>query len=1241
MAFQIPLHFEDLTRPTTAPWTVTPLSQRDSPSDHLLLLLDDEIQTVLLDNNPPSHHLTSLYTLITRYRSLTAEQRRSLVNLLLALSAAATQSDPTHIKLSLFLLSGFAVTASAVTPPCKFWDKTGRESVLEAAYTLISSSPTPATFSASDREQLASLLVRTLLHVLESPTAARHRPIRPLLARLLDAALTLDDRQTLPATSALLHALTRHEHLPPPLAQILATVVNERPSHEQFVAHLIREIARLPADMLVRDVAASKSLAAFISDLAELMPSLFRSNLAMLLSQLDVDSYTFRNGVVHVIGVLIRDKPDADDPLLQLLLQRAHRDVNAFTRSKAMQVWINLVENAVVPNRLFPSLADMAASRLDDRTAAVRKYATQLLGALLKHNPFGPALKINHFSEKYDEMCKLVPDEDKPGDESADVSEIASEDDSENSEHEEDGGQSDENLARRQESDVDTTLNQENDADGEGGHANENTDDGNDVPMTGDKEESTVDRELIVKKRFYKCAVDYIRAVQVGLETVYNMLRSKSITDVAEAVSLLVTAIQFQIESGSSRTVRKMLPLVLARENNVREKVTEAYVRLLAPGGVDGLDEKEAAMAVAKGLTALGIGSTTGELACLEALITALCSGKNDARVITPAVIAVLWDLLAGRVPGASDEQRRTACMFIAMIAKDRPESLLQRVDILESTGLVEPSLTRWSCVALCNLPPGSDADGRLCNRLTELARSSTDLSIAEQALNGIFVLAPEPEAIASKIIHDLAEKLQDNAVQADVKVLSRFLLVVGHVAVRELVRIESLVSQLRKASSERRTEEDNEEEEQAGAEAEKALELAEKELVSPNSLLGRYGQLAQEISADINAPTELRASAVLCLSKLMCVQKKFCERNLRLLFSLVASSTDAMIRANAVTALGDLTFRFPNLIEPWTSHIYGWLSDENEKVRKTTLMVLTHLILNDMIKVKGQIVGMAICILDKDERIADLARLFFHELARKSSNAIYNILPDTISCISNKYDLKQDEFKQVVGFLVALMDKEKHADGMVEKLCHRFRSSESERENRDLAYCVAQLKMSERGLKKLNEKFKSFSAALIDDEVHEWITQAISKGAKSSSAGSLLQVVEELQGKISVIRKAAGKDGAEEVESCGTGEVENKDSGQVGAGEEGGECIERVEETNERATRGASRGRRGARGGGRRGRGQGCGGATRSTRSRRIVESDEESADDVVEEDDDDDSDGDGSMDDEIGEEDIGDDEE
>ena len=47
-------------------------------------------------------------------------------------------------------------------------------------------------------------------------------------------------------------------------------------------------------------------------------------------------------------------------------------------------------------------------------------------------------------------------------------------------------------------------------------------------------------------------------------------------------------------------------------------------------------------------------------------------------------------------------------------------------------------------------------------------------------------------------------------------------------------------------------------------------------------------------------------------------------------------------------------------------------------------MKIMTRLILNDMVKVKGQISEMATCLEDDDPRIAELAKSFFSELSKK-----------------------------------------------------------------------------------------------------------------------------------------------------------------------------------------------------------------------------------------------------------------
>ncbi|CAN8063657.1 unnamed protein product [Agarophyton chilense] len=1122
MAFQIPLHFEDLTRQTDSVWNINPSDLRHQSTQALFQTFSNDV-TSILSQSSQSQQFKALYALIIRYKSLKISEKGELLNVIEKTAQASRPTNPHSIKVSLYFASGLAVTAPSITPACKFWDKTARVLILETIYRLLSTIQLPSAFSDSDKDQIASLLVRTSLHVLESTVAAKDKSTRALLAQTLSWCLLFDPRQTLPVNTALIHALNRHEHLPIPLADILHQTTNLHPSHTTFVSEFIRDIARLPSEHLAKDTSAAKSIAGFVSELPGRLPGLCRANLALLLSQLDGDSYIVRNGIIHLIATLIETNPDPKDPLLQILLDRAHRDVHAFTRSKAMQAWISIANAKKVPIPLYPSLAEIATSRLEDKAVAVRKYAAQLLAALLQNNPFGPSLKRSHFEAKWKEISSSKDIEDvceaqTIGDQyQADADNEENEDDLEPDEK-----QFEKRMAAGDEMQPNVPLSNPLVADVVSSDTND--DEEKTEVEEGELESEQInaadqvgneDSELILKKNYYASSLAFTDAVEKGLQTLYDMLRSKSVTDVAESVSFLITAVQFQLEAASGVAVRKMLPLILAREANVRQIAVKAYAKLLCPGGLDLAGEKDAALAIAKSLVALGLGATIGELACIESLISAMFQ-DGEANVISPAVIAILWDLFEDRIPGASESQRRTACILVGMIAAERPQTLQHKINVIASIGIPDPAYTRWSCAALCKLQNGTHVDGQLLEQLCIVAKTSKSMSAVEQALNAIFQISPIPERVVGDLLRDLASELHAKAEAVDIIELSRFLVVVGHVAVKELVRIEVLVTKVRKDIAEQAKSDGNhDDEEQANAEADCALELAEKELVNPSSLLGRYGTIARKIASDNSVKPILQASAVLCLAKLMCVQERFCESNLRLLFSILSGATDPQVRSNAVTALGDLAFRFPNLVEPWSSHIYSSLRDSDERVRKNTLMTLTHLILNDMIKVKGQIVGLAICILDENKRIAELAKLFFNELARKAANAIYNILPDTISCMSKMDGLTKSGFKTVVSFLVGLMDKEKHGDGMVEKLCHRFRTSESDREAQELAYCISILNMSERGFRKLNDNFKSYSCKLSNSDVYEYLSAAISKCNKQGISASWAQGIEELKQKI------------------------------------------------------------------------------------------------------------------------------
>ncbi len=60
--------------------------------------------------------------------------------------------------------------------------------------------------------------------------------------------------------------------------------------------------------------------------------------------------------------------------------------------------------------------------------------------------------------------------------------------------------------------------------------------------------------------------------------------------------------------------------------------------------------------------------------------------------------------------------------------------------------------------------------------------------------------------------------------------------------------------------------------------------------------------------------------------------------------------------------------------------------------MRKQCLLVIVHLILNGMLKLKGEIVDILMLLLDEDESMKNQVNLFLSELNVKDNNVIYNL---------------------------------------------------------------------------------------------------------------------------------------------------------------------------------------------------------------------------------------------------------
>ncbi|KAK8916246.1 hypothetical protein KSP39_PZI022560 [Platanthera zijinensis] len=957
------------------------------------------------------------------------------------------------------------------------------------------------------------------------------------LGRII-GCITAKHKRTAESCASILHLIYRFDFAVPHLAEVIAAAVNKYGDGSLAIA-LVREIGRTDPKDYVRDGLGAENVGRLIVELADRMPRLISTNIGVLIPHFGGESYKIRNALVGVLGKLVvkafndleKDQSSkimrlrGKQAMLDILIERC-KDVSAYTRSRVLQVWAELCEERAVSIGLWNELASVASGRLEDKSAMVRKSALNLLITMLQHNPFGPVLRAPTFGatlEKYKEKLQVM--EPACSDECASDGEILSGEDPHKAVSGDGDVLNEESIVQPEESTSDSLISSSQD------QTQENTS----VPDIGNLEQiKALVASLEAGLQFSKC-------IASTMAILVQLLASSSVTDVENSILLLMRCRQFQID-GAEESLLKMLPLVFSQDKSIYEAVENAFVSIYI---------RKIPSETALNLLNLAINSSIGDLAAVECLICSLMS-KGE---ISQSTISALWDYFSFNISGVVASQSRGALSILCMAAKSSPGILSSHLQDIIDIGFgrwakVEPLLARTACVALERLTEddkeklrfnGSKIFGVLQSLVTGfLLPERIWYAAADKAISTLYSIHPAPETFAADLVKKsltsvLSHTTSDEAgCQADsdgnksstvlASKLGRFLFVVSQIALNQLVYVESCVRKIRLEKSKKEKAKYESEvtdgdpvcaAEVQGINAELGIgasddviidslyEKAEKEIVcsssSDRNLIGYCAPFLSKLCKNINLIQkypDLQASAMLALCRLMIIDADFCEANLQLLFTVVESAPSETVRSNCTVALGDLTVRFPNLMEPWTENMYARLRDPSTSVRKNAVLVLSHLILNDMMKVKGYIDEMAVRIEDKDERISSLAKLFFHELSKKGNNPIYSLLPDILGRLFSQ-NLQEEAFCNIMQFLITSIKKDKQMEGLVEKLCNRFSGVTDTKQWECIAYCLSQLTFSEKGLKKLVDSFKVYEHVLSEDSVMDYFRSIINKCKK------------------------------------------------------------------------------------------------------------------------------------------------
>lgn len=983
-------------------------------------------------------------------------------------------------------------------------------------------------------------------------------------------------------STAILDGIIRMEHMAVYAGEIChqEKVQSSHDSHSKPIAmtmELVAEISKMNLGLV--SAQGVKNISSFIESYAKADPESFSLFIPTMIKQVDSPAHQMRSAMIQAMGHVIEyireviaapvsDNADAKpsfnnrhallrqrDDLLNILVERTH-DINPYTRACLLKVWAALIDSNAVPVKRMGSIAEVALDRLFDKNSFVRRSALTLFTSLVDGNPFTGKLDMAIFEQQKTELEKLIEIRLQELSETM-ASKLAAE--AEKAElrkkRAEEGGKS-----TSEEDDEEEALDEDE--------------------LFADAEADEIMVDLRAKHDYVSSATEFMKAIASALTRIAEMLESKNVSDVVEAIGFFGRAINFQVH-GALEEFTKAFKLIWHTDASVRQELQTVFIQVYFTDGAKEHAKLLSAREIAINLTHVIASCEDVHLTSLEEILGELSAQPTltgfDFLPLEDWLQALLdLGLHPPATPLTSDRSISylSAAMYaISMLTSRTHEKhvdvLVQLVPSLLNAGLGEEVLNkrdldtlRYTIAAVTKIykllqasaeKKGStltsslnpallhDALISMQKVITWAAFLSNDtvvqawFSTCEEAIHAIFQLHESPEVVMDRIIHFVhATLFAEPTVQGDGNAgeaaespewtctqsqLAAFFFILGQTAVNTVVYVEDIAAKVKRRLRENiesgKTGHDGDKAPAAGAEnnisdfeeqmgvaaamdAEHDQEvhvLIEKELVLSN-LLGAFLPLVTYVAANdqrqFSAPV-LHDTAVLTLCRFATVSSVACEQSLPLIFTILERQvSNASLRTTITVALGDLAFRFPNTFEPWTNHLYARLSDDNVDVRYNTLVVITHLVLNDMIKVKGQVSHVAMALNDTESRIRDLARLFFIKLSERSNNPVFNLLGDIISNFSRDATvddhvvpdtqlksqlemptLNEDAFQQTMHFLLSFVQKDKHADMLLERLLIRLGAAETIRQRRYLAYCISELTVTEKGLKKLVEMIK------------------------------------------------------------------------------------------------------------------------------------------------------------------------
>ncbi|CAK82190.1 unnamed protein product (macronuclear) [Paramecium tetraurelia] len=887
-----------------------------------------------------------------------------------------------------------------------------------------------------------------------------------------------------------------------------------------FVTQFITILAQNSLEILQNESNSLKQVSKVLERVSAQKPNLFNQNLPVFIQFYDSESYCLRNAINTIITNILTEhlnpsKVEQDVELKEsqlnqrlFLIQKLTSriiDKNAYARVHTLKMLRVVCSQNLIPPNVQLMMFPLVIARVQDVSSMVRKAALAFIKQITKFmkNLFVDGLQMQNF-------MKI-----------ADIKE----------QNEYLGNEIHKTLIA-----IDQILEDKANAQSEAEF------------KELEDEENLVVSNLREKKKLQSVFIQYqefMELLQKLLPNIELLLNSKCITDIYKAISLISFLFKQKIENTD---VGIMKMLIHSNNQQIVNKLAKKFFILFI--------ENDNEQVPINNLIHLLKISSPKEQIYLEELIRYMIKQK----MIPESTIEMIWTHFM-RTYSTNQHDQLNQYSKLVRITFGQQSNLLTRMKLDQISKIIDGQKKEINWVTVIELAKLIYflEDKIIVKKYFQQFSSilyfyfgtpNNLWFVACQEILNLVQFLPVPESIYDYIIKKFSFKTfaigmtpyknaQDFLEEESTLVfnnqclqLSQLLFIVGQSALAIILHIDEIENQLTHLRNVEEAKENELDKIQGGCEEEYEyncvyLQNLCKYNVIQKGFYQNYAPLVLDILAEIEEEnvqlTILHKSAGLCLCKFMCLSEQFCEEHIEKVFRLIQNpNSDGVFKNNLIVAIGDLLHRWPNTVTSYCRQLFDGLSNQDFIVKQTSLNMLSHLILNDMIKIKREITDIAILLTDPDENIQQSAKRFFFQLQKKDSRRILNSLPDIIFSMSN-----QESHEKYKTFLInTLKYLDKQNEQLVEKLLRRLKENINDFEVYNIVFTLSKLQMKESLARKFYECYPYYQERLENPQIKEYfqvIIQKLMKCGLNQENKQILQEFEELLNRGETKRRVLG----------------------------------------------------------------------------------------------------------------------